>query len=138
MGATLSAGALFRALAPELLMSAGAMVLLLATDWKPQSNNAAMAEGAEKTSAFTRFGVVLCLLVGLVVMIAWGDGANGTPDQRIAGDPRQDRDDRGQLRAVNLQMGGKGAFNPFDVGHGMSLSLAGFRPRPDPKLSLLP
>ena len=86
MGATLSAGALFRALAPELLMSAGAMVLLLATVWKPQSNNAAMAEGAEKTSAFTRFGVVLCLLVGLVVMIAWGDGANGTPDQRIAGD----------------------------------------------------
>ncbi len=86
MGATLSAGALFRALAPELLMSAGAMVMLLATVWNPQRNDAAMAEGAEKTSALTRFGVVLCLLVGLVVMIAWGDGVSGTPDQRIAGD----------------------------------------------------
>ena len=86
MGATLSAGVLFRALAPELLMSAGAMVMLLATVWNPQSNDAAMAEGAEKTSALTRFGVVLCLLVGLVVMIAWGDGVNGTPDLRIAGD----------------------------------------------------
>ncbi len=86
MGATLSAGALFRALAPELLLSAGAMVLLLATVWTPQRNDAAVAEGAEKTSALTRFSIVLCLLVGLVVMIAWGDGVSGTPDQRIAGD----------------------------------------------------
>jgi hypothetical protein len=31
MGATLSAGALFRALAPELLLASGAMVLLLAS-----------------------------------------------------------------------------------------------------------
>ena len=97
MGATLSAGALFRALAPELLLSAGAMVMLLATVWNPQSNDAVMAEGAEKTSALTRFGIVLCLLVGLVVMIAWGDGVNGTPDQRIAGD--------GFRWAIDLLMG---------------------------------
>ena len=86
MGATLSVGALFRALAPEILLSAGAMVMLVATVWNPQRNDATMAEGAEKTSTLSRFGIVLCLLVGLVVMIAWGDGVNGTPDQRIAGD----------------------------------------------------
>lgn len=86
MGATISVGAMFRALAPELLMSAGALVMLLATVWNPQSNDPVMAEGAEKTSALSRFGIVLCLLVSLVVMIAWGDGVNGTPDQRIAGD----------------------------------------------------
>lgn len=86
MGATLSAGALFRALAPELLLSAGAMVLLLATVWHPQSNEAALAEGAEKTSVLARFSIVLCLLVALVVMIAWGDGVSGTADLRIAGD----------------------------------------------------
>ena len=86
MVATLSAGAFVRALAPELLLSSGAMVMLLATVWNPQGNDATMAEGAEKTSVLSRFGIVLCLLVGLVVMIAWGDGVNGTPDQRIAGD----------------------------------------------------
>lgn len=86
MGATLSAGALVRALAPELLLCAGALVMLLATVWIPQRNDAAMAEGAEKTSAIARIGIVLCLLVGLAVMIAWGDGVLGTPDHRIAGD----------------------------------------------------
>ena len=86
MVASLSAGAFVRALAPELLLSAGAMVMLLATVWNPQGNDATMAEGAEKTSVLSRFGIVLCLLVGVVVMIAWGDGVNGTPDQRIAGD----------------------------------------------------
>ncbi len=86
MGATLSAGTLFRALAPELLLAAGAMVLLLATVWNRQGNEPTLAEGAEKTSVITRFSIVLCLLVGLVVMIAWGDGVSGTPDLRIAGD----------------------------------------------------
>ncbi|MDQ8157843.1 MAG: NADH-quinone oxidoreductase subunit N [Gemmatimonadota bacterium] len=86
MGATLSAGALFRALAPELLLASGAMVLLLASVWNRQGNDAAMAEGAERTSVLTRFAIVLCLLVALVVMIAWGDGVSGTPDLRLAGD----------------------------------------------------
>jgi NADH-quinone oxidoreductase subunit N len=86
MGPSLSAGALFRALAPELLLSAGALALLLATVWNRQGNDPALAEGAERTSVLTRFAIVLCLLVALVVMIAWGDGVSGTPDLRIAGD----------------------------------------------------
>ena len=49
MVVTLSAGALVRALAPELLLSAGAMLMLLATVWNPQGNDATMAEGDEKT-----------------------------------------------------------------------------------------
>jgi NADH-quinone oxidoreductase subunit N len=44
------------------------------------------AEGAERTGALARFGVVLCLLVAIVITIAWGDGVVGTTDQRIAGD----------------------------------------------------
>ncbi len=86
MGNMVSAGSLFRALAPELLLSAGAMAMLLASVWSPQGNDAAVAEGAERTGVLARFGVMLCLLVGLVVMIAWGDGVSGTADQRIAGD----------------------------------------------------
>lgn len=86
MGPSLSAGTLFRALAPELLLSAGALALLLATVWNPQGNDPTLAEGAERTSVLTRFAIVLCLLVALVVMIAWGDGVSGTPDLRIAGD----------------------------------------------------
>ncbi len=79
-------GSLLRALAPELLLAAGAMLMLLATVWRPQGNVAGVAEGAERTSVLARFGMVLCLLVALVVVIAWGDGVSGTLDARIAGD----------------------------------------------------
>jgi NADH-quinone oxidoreductase subunit N len=82
----MSAGAILRALLPEMLLSGGAMVLLLVSVWTPQGNHTGSAEGAERTSVLARFGVVLCLLVGLAVVIAWGDGAAGTPDGRIAGD----------------------------------------------------
>lgn len=86
MTAFMSSGALLRALAPELLLTAGAMVLLLAAVWTPQKAHAAAADGAERTATLTRFASVLCLLVSLAVMIAWGDGAVGTEDLRIAGD----------------------------------------------------
>ena len=86
MSEFVSAGALLRALAPELLLSGGAMAMLLGAVWAPQSQHAGEAEGAERTAALARFGMVLCMLVGLVVMIAWGDGAAGTDDLRIAGD----------------------------------------------------
>lgn len=82
----MSGGALVRALAPELLLSGGAMVMLLAAVWHPQSQQVGVAEGAERTGTLSRFGIILCLLVGLVVVIAWGDGAEGTADLRIAGD----------------------------------------------------
>jgi NADH-quinone oxidoreductase subunit N len=86
MGDFLSAGELARTLAPELMLTVGAMAMLLTTVWQPQSAHATAAEGAERTSLLARFGIVLCLLVGLVVMIAWGDGVSGTTDQRLAGD----------------------------------------------------
>ena len=86
MSPMLSASSFLRALAPELILSAGAMVLLLATVWSPQGNERDDAEGAERTSAISRFGAVLCVLVGMVVVIAWGDSAAGTTDGRIAGD----------------------------------------------------
>lgn len=86
MAELFNAGAVFRALAPELLLTAGALVLLLASVWTPQQVHLGSAEGAERTSTITRFGVVLCLLVALVVSIMWGDGIVGTADQRIAGD----------------------------------------------------
>jgi NADH-quinone oxidoreductase subunit N len=86
MSELMSGGALLRALAPELLLSCGAMVMLLAAVWHPQSQQVGVAEGAERTATLSRFGIVLCLLVGLVVVIAWGDGASGTTDLRIAGD----------------------------------------------------
>jgi NADH-quinone oxidoreductase subunit N len=86
MGDLVSASGLFRALAPELLLASGAMALLLTTVWHPQANIVGRAEGAERTSMMARFGMVLCLLVAVVVVIAWGDAVPGTADQRIAGD----------------------------------------------------
>ncbi len=86
MGDMMSASALLRALAPELALATGSLVLLLATVWTPQGNTAGSAEGAERTPMLARFGMVLCFLVALVVMIAWGDGVAGTADQRIGGD----------------------------------------------------
>ncbi len=86
MPEVLSTGAIMRALLPELLLSCGAMVLLLASVWTRQANHEGAAEGGERTSALARFGVAICLLVALSIVIAWGDGAGGTPDGRIAGD----------------------------------------------------
>ncbi len=86
MGAIASPVAMLKALAPELLLVAGAMALLLAAVWRPQGNVTGSAEGAERTAAITRLSMVLCLLVGIVVIIAWGDGAGGTADQRLASD----------------------------------------------------
>lgn len=90
MSAFASPGVLLRALAPELLLSIGAMVLLLASVWRPHTDNTpgsrSIAEGGERTAVLARFGAVVCLLVALVVGIAWGDGAGGTDDLRIAGD----------------------------------------------------
>jgi NADH-quinone oxidoreductase subunit N len=92
--ASVSAGSLLQALAPELLLSAGAMAMLMAAVWHaPRPHNAlagmpsaAMAEGGERTIVLARFGMVLCLVTALVVLISWGDGAMGTADGRIAGD----------------------------------------------------
>ncbi|MES2522145.1 MAG: NADH-quinone oxidoreductase subunit N [Gemmatimonadota bacterium] len=81
-----SASSFLRALAPELLLAAGAMLLLLSTVWRPQGTAEGSAEGGERTSALSRFGAVLCVIVGLVVIVSWGDSVPGTVDQRIAGD----------------------------------------------------
>lgn len=74
------------AFTPELILIAGAMVLLLRAVWRPQGNVPGSAEGAELTSAIARYSVALCVVVSVVVIIAWGDGASGTADLRIAGD----------------------------------------------------
>ena len=81
-----SGGAIVRALIPELLLAAGAMALLLASVWTPQRADVGMAEGGERTGTLARVGAALCLVVSLVVVIAWGDGAGATPDERLAGD----------------------------------------------------
>ncbi|MBL0172423.1 MAG: NADH-quinone oxidoreductase subunit N [Gemmatimonadaceae bacterium] len=86
MDALVNPGSLLQALAPELLMIAGAMVLLLATVWRPQGNERGSAEGAERTGVIARFSTLLCVVVSVVVIIMWGDAAPGTPDLRIAGD----------------------------------------------------
>lgn len=82
----MSAGAVMRALIPEALLSIGALVLLLASVWKPQNNVSGAAEGGERTSVLSRFGIVWCLLVALSVFIAWGDGSSASIDGRIASD----------------------------------------------------
>lgn len=86
MGDLVSPASMLQALAPELLLCLGAMLLLLGTVWHPQSNVVGSAEGADRTAVVTRFSMVLCLLVAIVVIIAWGDHAGGTRDLRIAGD----------------------------------------------------
>ncbi len=86
MSDMMSAGALLRSLLPELFLSCGAMILLLASVWSPQKDLAGSAEGAERTQTLARFGAVICILVALVVVIAWGDGGGSSPDGRIAGD----------------------------------------------------
>lgn len=86
MSEFVSPGSVLQALAPELLLCSGAMVLLLATVWHRQSNVAGSAEGADRTSILSRFAMVLCVLDAIVVIIAWGDNAGGTADLRIAGD----------------------------------------------------
>ena len=86
MSALVSPVSMLRALAPELLLMAGAMLLLLATVWQPQGNTRGSAEGAERTGNIARFAILLCVIVSVVVIIEWGDATAGTPDQRIAGD----------------------------------------------------
>ena len=86
MNALTSPGSLLTALTPELVLIAGAMVLLLVTVWRPQGNARGSAEGAELTAGIARLSTMLCVAVAVVVIIAWGDEARGTPDQRIAGD----------------------------------------------------
>ena len=82
----MTSGSILQAFAPELLLMAGAMALLLATVWHPQGNARGSAEGAERTAILARYAMVLCILTALVVIIAWGDGAGGTADLRVAGD----------------------------------------------------
>jgi NADH-quinone oxidoreductase subunit N len=84
--APLHAASLFAALAPELLLAAGAMALLLASVWRPQGNAPQAAEGAERTGAIARFAMLLCLFTMLAVVVAWADGASGTADGRVAAD----------------------------------------------------
>lgn len=86
MGNLVSSVSILQALAPELLLTAGALLLLLASVWTPQGNVAGSAEGAERTGMIARVAMVLCLVVGIVVIIAWGDSVGGTGDQRVAGD----------------------------------------------------
>ena len=82
----MSTGSLIQTLAPELLLIASAMLMLLATVWRPQGNVHGRAEGAERTAAFTRMAVVPCVLAAIIVIVSWGDGAIGTADLRIASD----------------------------------------------------
>ena len=78
---------LAKALAPELVLAAGSLVLLLAAVWLPQRTVLGAAEGADRTPAITRLALVLCLITAVVVLIAWGDSVSGSPDLRLAGDP---------------------------------------------------
>lgn len=77
---------LLRVLAPELLLLAGAMALLLASVWHPQGQAPDGAEGAERTGAMARAAMAWCAVVALGVLIAWGDGGAGTADGRLAAD----------------------------------------------------
>jgi|APMI01.1.fsa_nt_gi NADH-quinone oxidoreductase subunit N len=86
MSELVSTGALLRALAPEMLLALGAMAMLLMAVWSPSAVRVDAAEGAERTGMTVRFGMVLCLLAALVVIISWGDSAPGSADLRIAGD----------------------------------------------------
>ncbi|MEQ1691445.1 MAG: NADH-quinone oxidoreductase subunit N [Gemmatimonas sp.] len=86
MNTIASPGSILQALAPELLLIGGALVLLLATVWQPQGNMRGSAEGAERTGVIARFAMMLCVIVAVVVIIAWGEASGGTPDARIAGD----------------------------------------------------
>jgi NADH-quinone oxidoreductase subunit N len=86
MSTFVSPALMLQALAPELLMCAGAMALLLAGVWSRPDNTPGSAEGAERTGMIARFATMLCVLTAIVVIIMWGDHAGGTPDSRLAGD----------------------------------------------------
>lgn len=81
-----SAVSMFRALAPELLLAAGAMLMLLVAVWRAPVISADQAEGGERTPLMVQMGTVLCLLASVAVIVSWGDNAPGTADLRIAGD----------------------------------------------------
>lgn len=86
MSNLVSAGALLRALAPEMLLSAGAMLMLLLAVWRPAVARVDLAEGGERTGTMVQIGLALCLFATVVVGISWGDNAPGTADLRLAGD----------------------------------------------------
>lgn len=81
-----SSGTILQTLTPEIMMCVGALALLLVTVWTPQENVVGSAEGAERTSAVARLAAMLCMIVAIAIVIAWGDAAGGSADQRIAGD----------------------------------------------------
>jgi NADH-quinone oxidoreductase subunit N len=78
--------ALLYTLAPELILCAGALVMLLATVWRPQGTAAAAAEGAERTIMVTRLGMLLTLVVAAACVYMWVTDAPGSADARIAAD----------------------------------------------------
>lgn len=86
MAPQMLASDLLRVLAPELLLLAGAMALLLASVWHPQGQAPDGAEGAERTGVIARYAMALCAVVALAVVIAWGDGVGGSADGRLAAD----------------------------------------------------
>jgi NADH-quinone oxidoreductase subunit N len=86
MNQLVTAGALLRALAPEMLLSVGAMVMLLLAVWRTPEGRPELAEGGERTGQMVQIGLALCLFAALIVGISWGDGAPGTADLRLAGD----------------------------------------------------
>jgi NADH-quinone oxidoreductase subunit N len=86
MNQLVDVGALLRTLTPELTLCAGALVMLMATVWKPQGTAAAAAEGAERTAMVTRLGMLLTVIVAGICIAMWINGVPGSADQRIAGD----------------------------------------------------
>lgn len=111
MTSTIAASTVFRALIPDLVLAAGAMVLLLATVWTPQRTDPGSAEGAERTSGIARLGAALCLVVALVVVIAWGDAARGSADLRIASDAFR------WVTDLVILLGTAGALTLLDADH---------------------
>ncbi len=86
MDSVMVGGSTIRALAPELLLSSGAMVMLLATVWRPQGNVTGAAEGAERTTFIARLGIFCCLVTAVSVAVLWRLGLSGMADERVAAD----------------------------------------------------
>lgn len=78
--------ALLLTLAPELTLCAGALVMLMASVWRPQSTTTAAAEGADRTRLVTTLGMILTVIVAGVVIAMWMYHVPGSADQRMAGD----------------------------------------------------
>jgi NADH-quinone oxidoreductase subunit N len=86
MNQLVDVNALLYTLVPEIILCAGALVMLLATVWRSQGTAAAAAEGAERTGMVTRLGMVLTLVVMAACIYMWTSGAPGSADARIAAD----------------------------------------------------